>query len=302
MSRTRNSGKKPLSSGKRIEILFYHMEQAPKKTYSFARTAKRLLLCAVGFYLLFFPNMGLGQRSFIYHPKVYSSADVDIMARAADLVRWTNTSGENIGFKRMSPRQPAQGNVMVMYGNGSTAVNSAHYAGDIQQVAALDVYILEYPGYEDRPGPPTQKRLFAAGAGALQMLPDHQPVYLVGESLGSGVASYLAGTYPDRIAGMILLSPFTSVVAVANYHFPILPWLLLTDRFPSQDYLKNYQGKVGITVDGRDTVVPEKFGLRLYHGYNGPKKLWQFPEGTHCQITEPITQFWQEAVAFWQSP
>jgi uncharacterized protein len=166
----------------------------------------------------------------------------------------------------------------------------------------LDVYILEYPGYEDRTGPPTQKRLFAAAADALQMLPTNQLVYLVGESLGSGVASYLAGTYPDRIAGMILISPFTSVVAVANYHFPILPVLLLTDRFPSKKYLRNYHGKVGITVDGRDVVVPQKFGLRLYHGYNGPKRLWQFPDGTHCQITEPTTQFWKEAIAFWQSP
>jgi hypothetical protein len=285
-----------------LKFLFYRVEPDSNKSFSFARTAELLLLCAVGFYLLFCPDMCLGQRSFIYHPRVYSSADVDLMARAADLVRWTNTSGENIGFKRLASHQPAQGSVMVMYGNGSTAVNSAHYAGDIQQVAALDVYILEYPGYEDRPGPPTQKRLFAAGTDALQMLPTNQPVYLVGESLGSGVASYLAGTYPNRIAGMILISPFTSVVAVANYHFPILPWLLLTDRFPSKKYLKHYHGKVGITVDGRDTVVPEKFGLRLYNGYKGPKKLWQFPDGTHCQITEDPVDFWKEAVAFWQSP
>ena len=246
--------------------------------------------------------MSLGQRSFIYHPRVFSSADVELMARASDLVRWTNSSGANIGFKRLAMRQPAQGSVMVMYGNGSTAVNSAHYAGDIQQVAAFDVYILEYPGYEDRPGPPTQKKLFAAATDALQMLPTNQPVYLVGESLGTGVASYLAGTWPDRITGMILISPFTSVVAVANYHFPIVPWLLLTDRFPSKKYLKHYHGKVGVTVDGQDTVVPEKFGLRLYHGYTGPKKLWQFPDGTHCQITGNPAAFWKDAVAFWRSP
>jgi hypothetical protein len=134
------------------------------------------------------------------------------------------------------------------------------------------------------------------------MLPANQPVHLVGESLGTGVASYLAGTYPDRIAGMILISPFTSVVAVANYHFPVIPWLLLTDRFHSDRYIKNYHGKVGITVDGQDTVVPKKFGLRLYDLYNGPKKLWQFPDGTHCQITEDPAVFWKEAIAFWQSP
>ena len=90
---------------------------------------------------------------------------------------------------------------MIMYGNGSTAVGSGHYADEIQAVAAFDVFILEYPGYEDRPGSPSQKSLFHAADEAFHTLPVNQPIYLVGESLGSGVASYLAGTYPDKIAG-----------------------------------------------------------------------------------------------------
>lgn len=274
----------------------------PRKSFSLLRTGKLLLVCLVGSYLLFCAGMCLGQRSFIYHPRVYSTADVDLMARDANLLRWTNAAGENIGFKRPAPQPPSIGSVLVMYGNGSTAVNSAHYADDLQQVAALDVYILEYPGYEDRPGPTTQTNLFNAAGDAVSMIPTNQPVYLVGESLGSGVASYLAGTYPDRIAGMVLISPFNNLASVANYHFPILPMLLITDRFPSSDYLQKYHGKVGITVDGKDTVVPEKFGLRLYNGYNGPKKLWQFPDGGHCEITEPAADFWKEAIAFWESP
>jgi len=247
--------------------------------------------------------MAFDQRSFIYHSRVYSPADVDHMAQAAGLERWTNSSGENIGLKRMSPQQPARGSVLMTYGNGSTAVDSAHYADDIQSAAALDMYIMEYPGYEDRPGKPSQESLFAAGADALQTLPTNKPVYLVGESLGSGVASYLAGTYANRIAGVVLISPFNSLTSVAQNHFPILPVaLFLKDRFPSEDYLRNYHGKVGITVDGQDVIVPEKFGLRLYNGYAGPKKLWTFPNGVHCEITEPQTDFWKEVVAFWQSP
>jgi pimeloyl-ACP methyl ester carboxylesterase len=281
---------------------FSLMNPQPKPV-SVRRLAKLLLLSLVVFYLGICIMMAAIQRSLLYYPRVFSSAEVDQMALIENLQRWTNASGANIGFKRLSPKQPAQGSVMVMYGNGSTAIDSAHYADDIQQVAALDVYILEYPGYEDRPGKPTEKSLFDAGADGLQTLPANQPVYLVGESLGSGVASYLAETFTNRIAGMILISPFTSVAEVAQYHYPILPVrLLIEDRFPSEDYLRNYHGKVGITVDGNDVVVPEKFGLRLYNGYNGPKKLWQFPDGGHCEITEPQMQFWKEAVAFWQTP
>ena len=189
-----------------------------------------------------------------------------------------------------------------MYGNGSTAIDSAHYADDLQGVVALDVYILEYPGYEDRQGKPSEKNLFAAGDEAIQTLPTNKPIYLIGESLGSGVASYLAGKYTNRISGVILISPFNSVTAAAKYHYPILPVsLLLTDRFSSDDYLRNYHGKVGITVGGKDMVVPEKFGRRLYDGYAGPKKLWEFPEGSHCEIVGSQNAFWKEVVQFWQT-
>ncbi len=273
----------------------------PKKAFSFKRLVKLLLLALLLFYIAICVTMAVIQRSLEYNPHVYSSKLVDQMARDANLERWTNSAGDNIGLKRPSPQQPAQGSVLITYGNGSSAVNCDGYTSDIQNVAALDVYILEYPGYEDRPGPPTEKNIFAAASDALQMIPTNRPVYLVGQSLGTGVASYLAGTYPGRIAGVLLLSPFNSTASVGQHRYPFLPVsLLIADSYRSDEFLRNYHGKIGITVDGRDTVVPEKFGLRLYNGYDGPKKLWQFPDGHHCEITEPKPKFWQDVVAFWQ--
>jgi len=265
------------------------------------RVAKLLLLTLAIVYLAICIGMAVEQRSLIYHPRVYDSAQVDRIARANHLERWTDSDGD-IGFERPSPVQPAQGSVLITYGNGSTATGCAHFADDIQKVAALNVYILEYPGYEDRPGKPTEKNLFAAAAEALEMIPTNKPVYVFGESLGSGVACYLAGTFTNRIAGIVLLSPFTSVTDVGQHEYPFLPVsLLCVDNFPSDQYLQNYHGKVGISVDGKDVIVPEKLGLRLYNDYDGPKKLWEYPDGTHCQVAKPQTIFWKQAVAFWQN-
>lgn len=261
-----------------------------------------ILIFFVFLYLLFCLIMALAQRSLLYHPHVYTAEQVDKQAHKVNLERWVDSVGVNIGLKRLSPDQPAEGSVLIMYGNGSTAVGCAGYANEIQTVAPMDIYILEYPGYEDRSGKPTEKSLFAAARDAFEMLPTNQPAYLVGQSLGTGVASYLAGTFSNRVAGLILISPFTSTTAVGQHRYPILPVsLLLVDRFPSEYYLRNYHGKVGISVDGQDTVVPEKFGLRLYNDYDGPKKLWEFPDGRHCEIYNPHTKFWTEAVDFWQS-
>jgi pimeloyl-ACP methyl ester carboxylesterase len=277
------------------------MNQHEKKV-SLIRLTQLFLIASFAFYLILCGAMAVFQRSFIYYPSVYSSQQVEQLAQAANLQRWTNSAGQFIGFKRSSPEQPTRGIILLTYGNGSTATGSSHYADDIQSVAPFDIFILEYPGYEDRAGKPTEKNLFAAAAEAVQILPTNNPIYLVGESLGSGVASYLAGTFPDKIKGVILISPFNSVTAVAQQRYLFLPvkWLL-TDRFPSENYLRNYHGKLGITVDGKDWVVPEKFGRRLYDEYNGPKKLWEFPDDGHCQIGEQQSVFWKDAVAFWKS-
>jgi uncharacterized protein len=242
------------------------------------------------------------QRSMIYFPQKFTPEQADKVAQAANLERWTNSAGGYVGLKRRSPRQPADGQVLITYGNGSDAAGCAHYADAVQSVAAFDVFILEYPGYADRSGSPSQRSLFLAANEAFLLLDTNTPIYLLGESLGSGVAAHLAGTHPDKIAGAILISPYNRLTSVAQHHLPILPvGLLLVDRFPSEDYLRQYHGPVGMVVGGRDTVVPEKFGLRLYIGYAGPKRLWEFPQAGHIEIPEPATNFWREVVGFWQT-
>lgn len=242
------------------------------------------------------------QRRMIYFPPHFTTEQVDKAAKRNGLERWRNLSGQAIGMKRPSPKQPAAGRVLIVYGNGSWTVGCAHYADDLQNLAAFDVFILEYPGYADRAGSPSQENFFHAADEALQLLGTNKPVYILGESLGSGVAAYLAGAHPDKIAGLILLSPYNRLTSVAQERMPFLPvWLLLADRFPSENYLRGYHGPVGIMVDGRDNVVPEKFGLRLYDGYAGPKRLWRFPDGYHISIKEPPAAFWNEVINFWQT-
>src|SRR3954462_12353756 len=113
-----------------------------QKSVSPVRLGKMLLLIGITLYLLFCLAMAVSQRAFIYYPLVVPAAQVSGMAREAGLERWTNAAGGPIGFKRLSRDQPAQGSVLITYGNGSTAIGSAHYAVEIQRAASLDVFIL----------------------------------------------------------------------------------------------------------------------------------------------------------------
>jgi len=267
-----------------------------------SRVLKLLLMVAVAMYMAICLLLFFTQRQLIYHPPHFSTIQVDGFARQSDLERWHDASGEAIGFKRLSPRKPAVGQLLITYGNGGCSTGCAHYANDIQSVAALDAYILDYPGYADRPGSPTEKNFYRAADQALQLLSTNLPVYLLGESLGTGVASYLAGTHPDRIGGIVLLSPYDKLSNIAQHQYPIFPVrLLLTDRFPSADYLRAYHGPVAISLDGRDNILPPQFGKRLYDEYGGPKRLWEFPDGWHIAIGEPAAQFWTEVLGFWHA-
>ena len=242
------------------------------------------------------------QRKLIYHPPHVDLSRINELARQANVVRWTNSTGAAIGWKRSSPIQPAKGQALIVYGNASWSVGCAHYADDIQSVAPFDTYILEYPGYADRAGAPSEKSIFAAADEGLQLMASNGPVYLIGESFGTGVAAYLAGTHPDKIAGVVLFAPYNRLADAGQYHFRIFPAsLILVDRFDSEDYLRNYRGPLAIFVGDQDRVVPPWLGRQLYDQYAGPKKLWDFPMDDHGSLFWRTRKVWVEINNFWQT-
>ncbi len=259
------------------------------------------MLCAIAYVLLCIGCASL-QRKLIYFPPPVSEDEVERDTATQRLERWKAPSGEPIGWKRLSPVQPAQGQVLFLHGNASCAFQCPHFAEPIQQAVALDFFAVEFPGYENIPGSPTEKSLDQAADEAFNLLDTNRPIYLVGESLGTGVATYLAGKHPNQVAGVVLCAPFNRLADVAQVHMRILPVaLLLRDRFPSQDYLQTFTGPVAILVGGRDNVVPERFGRRLYDAYRGPKKLWEFPDGDHGTVMVQSPEFWVKLFEFLRS-
>src|SRR5215831_8743129 len=129
------------------------------------RFFQALGLCAM-LYLLACLGCASFQRRFIYLPPVFDTNTVDRIGASAMLERWTGSSNQPIGWKRMSPTQPAQGQVLITHGNAGCAVQCRRYPDVIQQVASFDVFMVEYPGYADVPGKPTEVSLEAAAEKA----------------------------------------------------------------------------------------------------------------------------------------
>jgi pimeloyl-ACP methyl ester carboxylesterase len=249
--------------------------------------------------------LALSQRSMIYFPSKNIPATLEREAAARGFEPWKNPAGETIGYRSLAatddPRSPAA--ILITHGNAGYALHRTDYATILRTAApdrALSIYILEYPGYGARSGTPSQPNFLAAANEAVAQIPQDQPLILLGESIGTGVACATAAAHPERIAGLLLLTPFDSLANVAQHHYPLLPirWIM-RDQYPSEEWLKKYRGPVAIILAANDTVVPATFGQNLYDIYTGPKKLIIADDADHNDLLHTLpSSAWQEALNF----
>ena len=86
--------------------------------------------------------------------------------------------------------------------------------------------------------------------------------------------------------GLILISPYTSFVDLAAAHYFWLPVnLLLKNRFLADKWAKNVNSKVLAFHGMKDTIIPIKFARRQMTNFSCPKKLIEFDNTAHNDIT-----------------
>jgi pimeloyl-ACP methyl ester carboxylesterase len=242
------------------------------------------------------------QRKLIYHPAQGSMEQMEKDAEAHGLKPWKTDRGDFMGWERLGKSRRKHDRLLIVHGNAGCAVDRADYANALSNAEPMDVYILEYPGYGARSGEPSEQSIFAAASEGLESIKDKGPLYIMGESLGTGVAAYLAATYPDTVRGLLLIAPYDNLTDVGRAQMPWLPvGLLLQDKFPSEDYLKKYHGPVAMLFAGHDTVVPNRLGHKLYDGYAGPKHFWQVDGAGHNDLLDEPPEFWTNLATFWRT-
>ena len=95
-------------------------------------------------------------------------------------------------------------------------------------------------------------------------------IIIYGESLGTGVATEIAQN--KDFAGIILESPFTSMIAAGKTKYPFFPIkLLLKDKYESDKKIKNIKSPILIMHGKVDTLVPFWMGKKMYELANEPK-------------------------------
>ncbi len=246
----------------------------------------------------------LMQERLIFFPSRLTESETLARAAAEGWRPWRDADGHLVGWRKGHPE--ARNRLLVFHGNAGSAQDRRDLARAFtfqEKGAQWEVVLMEYPGYGSRPGRPGQSSMVAAGLGALQSLreEDLRPVYLLGESIGSGVACGVAGLAPDEVAGLLLITPFRSLQEVAQQVVPWMPvgWFL-RHPFDNAAALARYRGPVAVVLAGQDEVVGPATGRALFDGYTtGPKWLDVQEQAGHNDIGWlPALPWLREAGAF----
>ena len=153
------------------------------------------------------------------------------------------------------------GERFLLFGLDGNAWNAADLAAMLHRLApAADVVTFHYRGYAPSEGRPSARALVADAPRALDAAqaaarPDRTVV--VGLSIGSGIAATLAGRRP--IDGLILVTPFDSLRAVAADAFPWLPvGPLFRNEIEAASALAGSDVPVAIIAAADDDIVPPR--------------------------------------------
>jgi pimeloyl-ACP methyl ester carboxylesterase len=192
---------------------------------------------------------------------------------------------------------------LVIYfgGNAEEVSWLAEVAGDF---AGWSLLLVNYRGYGESEGKPGEKALLADALAVYDFARRHQDVdperiVAMGRSLGSGVAVYLATERPLR--GVILVSPYDSLVEVGRRHYPFLPIsLLLRHRFDSIARAPRIDTPLLCLVARGDRIIPTGHSRALFAAWRGGKIWREIPNADHDSIaSEP--EYWRSIALFLRS-
>jgi pimeloyl-ACP methyl ester carboxylesterase len=222
---------------------------------------------------MFFSGCNL-QNNLLYYPS--SSVPSGEELSAANMQFWPSGQKDYRGFTGLGATGHTKGTVIVFHGNAGTAADRAYYLTALEPLG-YRVILAEYPGYGARKGELGEASFVSDAAETVRMASKKygEPVLLLGESLGCGVAAAAAGDRSLQITGVILITPWDTLLAVARLKFPLFPVsLFMKDKYDNIGNLRGFQGKISIVGAERDEIIPINRAMELYQSLPVNKKMW----------------------------
>ena len=202
------------------------------------------------------------------------------------------------------PHPQAKKTVLFFHGNGG---NISHRGDSIYifHKLKLNVLIIDYVGYGESEGSPSEQGLYQSADAAWQYLVSNKKIkpeniVIFGRSLGGAVAVDLASRV--KAGGLILESTFSSVRDVVESAFPFMsPFIYLRYSFDSFSKIKNISVPTLVIHSPDDGVIPFELGVKLFKGLNTEKDFLQIRGSHNDGFMQSISSYMPSIRSFSQS-
>jgi uncharacterized protein len=248
--------------------------------------------------LIALPGCNL-QDNLLYYPGTFMPSKEALTAD--NMQCWPSNAGNYKGFVSTAESNHVMGTVIVFHGNAGTAADRTYY---IKALVPLGyrVILAEYPGYGARGGKLGEKSFVSDAKETVHDAYKQYggPLFLLGESLGCGVAAAVAKEPPVTIDGILLITPWDTLLSVAKSKFSWLPLrFLMKDKYDNMSNLKGYQGRTAIVGAEKDEIIPMRHAFALYQSLPGRKAMWLVKEAGHNDWPMLVDKpWWREIMDF----
>ena len=212
------------------------------------------------------------QRNLMYHPleNNYSGDKLKVKVEKVNIV--TSDNINLLGWLHKKDLNKFK-TIVYFHGNAGTLENRIHKLNHFKDMD-VNFLIIAWRGFSGNKGKPSEKGLYIDASSAILWLKKlglkEDDIILYGESLGTGVATEIAQS--NNYAGLILETPFTSMIEAAKNFYPYIPVsLLLKDKYDNQNKIKNINTPVLVMHGEIDQIVPFRMGKKIYEIANQPK-------------------------------
>lgn len=202
------------------------------------------------------------------------------------------------------PHPEAVNTILFFHGNGG---NISHRGDSIYifHKLKLNVMIVDYVGYGDSDGSPSEIGLYQSADAAWEYLVKTENIkqdniIIFGRSLGGAVATDLASRV--KAGGLILESTFSSVRDILDIIMPKLaPFIYLRYSMDSLSKLSSVDEPVLIIHSAEDEVIPFPLGQKLFDAVDSKKEFLQISGGHNDGFMQSIRPYMQTLRLFSQT-
>ena len=129
------------------------------------------------------------------------------------------------------------------------------------------LYLMQYRGYGNSTGEPTEANLYADSLIVFDKIKQrHHSISVIGRSLGSGVATYLAAN--RKIHKLALITPYDSIEAMAQSLFPLFPMsILLQDKYNALAHAQQIKAPTLLLIAENDQTIPLAHSQKLANAF-----------------------------------